>query len=227
MELDLLGARAWPALEEERVGGWRLRFSRGITGRANSVLPLGPDGRPPLDERIAAVEAAYRARGLPPKFQLVPSSWPPGLPGALEARGYVEDEGTLIMTAPIGGASGEAMLRTEATDAWLDLYGHRDARGIVERIEPRRTFAQRDDAAVGLGVLDGGWVGIYCMRTREHARRQGHARRIVGALLAWGRARGAARAYLCVHSTNVTAQALYRELGFETAQTYRYFTAAG
>jgi ribosomal protein S18 acetylase RimI-like enzyme len=47
------------------------------------------------------------------------------------------------------------------------------------------------------------------------------------ALLAWGRSAGATRAYLCVHSTNVTAQALYRGFGFETAQTYRYFTAAG
>jgi ribosomal protein S18 acetylase RimI-like enzyme len=227
VELDLLGARAWPALEEERLGGWRLRFSRGITGRANSVLPLGPDDGPPLGQRIDAVEAAYRAHGLPPKFQLVPSAWPPELSAALAARGYVEDEGTLVMTAPIGEATGEATLRTEVTDVWLDLYGHRDARGIVERIEPETRFAERDGVACGLGVLDGDWLGVYCMRTRTGARRQGHAREIVGALLAWGRSAGASRAYLCVHSTNETAQALYRGFGFETAQTYRYFTAAG
>jgi ribosomal protein S18 acetylase RimI-like enzyme len=227
VELDLLAARAWPALEEERLGGWRLRFSRGITGRANSVLPLGPDDGPPLERRIDAVEAAYRAHGLPPKFQLVPSSWPRELPAALAARGYVEDEGTLVMTAALGAATGEATLRAEVSDAWLDLYGHRDARGIVERIEPEKRFAERAGAACGLGVLDGDWLGVYCMRTRPEARRRGHAREIVGALLAWGRAAGARRAYLCVHSTNVTAQALYRGFGFETAQTYRYFTAAG
>jgi ribosomal protein S18 acetylase RimI-like enzyme len=227
VELDLLGARAWPALEEERLGTWRLRFSRGITGRGNSVLPFGPDDGPPLPERIEAVETAYRARDLPPKFQLVASSWPPELPAALRERGYVEDEGTLIMTAVIAGHQGDATLRREVDDRWLDLYGHRDARGMVERIEPETRFAERAGVAVGLGVLDGDWLGVYCMRTRPEARRQGHAREIVGALLAWGRAAGATRAHLCVHSTNVTAQALYRSLGFETVQTYRYFTAAG
>jgi ribosomal protein S18 acetylase RimI-like enzyme len=227
VELDLLGARAWPAVQEERLGGWRLRFSRGITGRGNSVLPLGPDDGPPLEQRIDAVEAAYRARGLPPKFQVVASTWPPELPDALAARGYVQDEGTLVMTAPIGGETGEATLRPDVTDGWLDLYGTREVRGMVEAIEPERRFAERDGVACGLGVLDAGWLGVYCMRTRAEARRQGHARAIVGALLAWGRASGAERAYLFVHSTNETAQALYRSLGFETTGTYRYFTAAG
>jgi hypothetical protein len=43
LELDLLGARAWPSVETTSLGDWRLRFANGVTKRANSVLPLGPD----------------------------------------------------------------------------------------------------------------------------------------------------------------------------------------
>jgi hypothetical protein len=44
MQLDLLAARAWPPLEEERIDGWRLRFSRGMTSRQVSAAawPPGP-----------------------------------------------------------------------------------------------------------------------------------------------------------------------------------------
>jgi ribosomal protein S18 acetylase RimI-like enzyme len=235
VELDRIAARAWPALEEERLGAWRLRFSRGVTGRANSVLPLGPDEGPPLDERIAAVEAAYGARGLPPKFQVTPSTWPPELPRALRERGYEEDAPTFVMTAPAGAWKADAVeVAPRLHDRWLAVYRAVDARGddaaargILERIDLPTAFVSDADVAVGLGVLDGGWVGIYCMATLPEARRQGRARRVVAALLAWGREHGASRAYLCTHSTNVTAQALYRSFGFEVAQTYAYLTAAG
>ena len=45
-ELDRLQHRAWPAAHEEALGGWRLRFTDGVTRRANFVLPHGP--RPTL-----------------------------------------------------------------------------------------------------------------------------------------------------------------------------------
>jgi ribosomal protein S18 acetylase RimI-like enzyme len=245
VELDRIGARAWPALEEELLGDWRLRFSRGVTGRANSVLPFGPDDGPPLAERVAAVERAYRARGLPPKFQLTPNAWPPELPAELAARGYVEDRPTLVMTADMRDwhSTGTRLAPdwhstgTDLAPAWhpewfavyraVDSRGDDEAaRGIFERIELATAYASQD-GAVGLGVFDGAWLGIYCMATLPEARRQGKARAVVAALLGWGRERGAQTAYLCTHSTNEPAQALYRSFGFETAETYTYFTAAG
>lgn len=250
-ELDVLGARAWPPLEEVRIGDWRLRFAGGVTGRANSVLPLGPEGAAPpagdeLAARIAAVEHAYRERGLPPRFQLTASAWPPGLANALVRRGYAEAALTLVMTAtladvePAAPPGWELAVRPEPSSDWLDTWWMVDGRGgaaefelaraILARIEQPCLFVECRDgdgiAGVGLGVLDGAWLGIYCMATLPRARRRGCARAVLGRLAADARAAGARRAHLAVTSENAPAQRLYRAVGFEERQRYSYFTLA-
>ena len=86
--------------------------------------------------------------------------------------------------------------------------------------------ASRDetDATVawGLAVDEGGRVGLFDIVTLPQARRQGAARRLVEALLAWGQAAGAREAYLQVMAANSAAIALYRSLGFVEAYRYHY-----
>jgi ribosomal protein S18 acetylase RimI-like enzyme len=240
--LDLLGARAWPPLEEIRLGGWRLRFAGGVTRRANWVLPLG-DGPAPardgLDRRVDAVERAYAERGLPPRFQLTASAWPEGLAAELLARGYVESDPTLVLTRPVGRrGSGAGVMRHEASEAWFDVWwsvdgrgGAREAevaRGILARIEPQCLFAESHDddgtAAVALGVVDGEWLGIYCMATLARARRRGHAQALLRRLLDASADLCVTRAHLSVTEENAAAQRLYGAAGFELRQRYRYFT---
>jgi hypothetical protein len=60
--LQTVLARHWVAPETERLGGWLLRAAGGFTNRANSVLALGPPGRPP-DDAVAAVVAWYQETG--------------------------------------------------------------------------------------------------------------------------------------------------------------------
>jgi ribosomal protein S18 acetylase RimI-like enzyme len=239
-ELDLLGARAWPALEEIALDGWRLRFSGGVTKRANSVLPVG-DGRAPSDAdlatRLDAVERAYAERGLPPRFPLTASAWPRTLTDALAARGYVESDSTLVLTAP-GGATPPStpwrvVERPDPSQSWFDTWWTVDGRGgepeaetaraILASIGPESLFVECRDgestAAVALGVLDVGWVGVYCMATRPRARRRGCA----GTLLAHLTAR-AERAHLSVVDGNDAALSLYRAAGLEVRQRYSYFT---
>jgi GNAT superfamily N-acetyltransferase len=243
-ELELLCARAWPALEEELVGSWRLRFAQGVTKRANSVLTVGPEhggdlGGDELADWIDRVEAAYGGRGLPPQFQVTDACWPSRLPSLLTARGYVEHDPTLILAAPIVAAATEGAWRVEVTsspvEAWFDTWSAIDGRGgedvarvILRRIELPCAFASCLDAdgvaGVGLGVLDGEWLGVYCMGTRPRSRRRGCARAVLAGLGTWALEHGARHAYLLVGEANSTALRLYRSAGFDRGGRYTYFT---
>lgn len=82
LDLERAAAVHWRGTQEERLGGWLLRAAEGLTGRANSALPLADPGMP-LDEALAAVTGWYRARGLPPMIA-VPQ--PLGGPATAEVR---------------------------------------------------------------------------------------------------------------------------------------------
>lgn len=73
--------------------------------------------------------------------------------------------------------------------------------------------------AFGLGVLDHGWLGLFDIATSHSARRPGGARKIVSALMHWGKSRGAHTAWLSVIAGNDPAIALYRDFGF--SERYR------
>jgi GNAT superfamily N-acetyltransferase len=75
--------------------------------------------------------------------------------------------------------------------------------------------------ACGLAVAERGHVGVFDIAVHPAHRRQGHARRLMLDLLAWGQARGAHTAYLQVMGNNAAALALYAGLGF--AEQYRYW----
>jgi GNAT superfamily N-acetyltransferase len=75
---------------------------------------------------------------------------------------------------------------------------------------------------VGLGVLVEDTLVLECVATVPAARRQGVATRVVSALGAWGRGRGATRALLAVQERNVAARRLYERLGFATVGSYAY-----
>ena len=62
--------KGWPALREEVLDGWLLRFSGGYTRRANSVHPLAA-GTQPLADKIARCEKLYEEAGLPLSLPLV------------------------------------------------------------------------------------------------------------------------------------------------------------
>jgi GNAT superfamily N-acetyltransferase len=246
LELDLACARAWPTLEEERVGSWRLRFARGVTKRANSVLPLAPSDGDLDGDGVAAwierVELAYGARGLPPRFQVSDTCWPRGLPEALLERGYVEHDPTLMLTAPLAPAlvepAWEIELAPAPSEQWFEAWWAIDGRGgadearvareILGRIEPASAFASCLDpdgvAGIGLGVADGEWLGVYCMGTDARTRRRGCARAVLARLGAWALEQGARGAYLLVAEANEPARALYRSVGFEQRGRYAYFT---
>jgi N-acetylglutamate synthase len=244
--LELLSANAWPAAEIVPLDGWRLRFTGGVTRRANSVWPNAHHGDALLDDKLAAVESFYAQRHAPVVYQICEAMRPAELDAVLEARGYTAHSHSLVQSAPIATLleqlpplrmypDFEVEVSEEFDPVWFDLFclseevdGHGAAmrRGILERIEPAHGFVLvrvgGEPAAVGLGVAEDGWVGVFSVATRPEFRRRGAARAIMRTLAIWGQLYGAQQVYLQVMVKNKVAQTLYASMGFTTAYQYHY-----
>ncbi len=236
LALEVVSARAWPALHTARLGGWRLNASTGHTGRANTCWALEAPDRP-LDEALAFVESWYAGFGLPPKFKTVDGAPHPGdVEAFLRANGFSPNTETKVMIGPVGGANDGVLLEDAPGEVFQSVLFetlYRDMADAEERLATLRRIAQpirfarieRDGRAVAVGAVavDGDWAGVSVMRTSPDYRRQGLAARIVSALLGFAGEQGASRSYLQVEAKNETAVALYEKLGFTTAYQYRYW----
>lgn len=244
--IETLAANAWPPEQSVVFDGWRLRSARGVTRRANSVWPNAGNGVAGVEDKLAAAEQYYAALGQPAIFQICDAAEPAGLDALLAARGYGANSHTHVQTASV-----QTLLQTlpplrlrpqfeievseEFDPNWFTLYcaseeveGRAAAvrRSILQRIEPAHGFALlrsgAEPVAVGLGVAEGGWLGVYCMATLPAYRRQGAASAILRTLAIWSQLYGAENVYLQVMVHNVDAQQLYAKAGFVTAYNYHY-----
>jgi GNAT superfamily N-acetyltransferase len=242
--LEELAANAWPAATTQIVDGWRLRYNEKVTQRANSVLPNDVCGQMRLEERLELVEAFYARRNMRARYQMCPASLPNELDGALDARGYARISDTSVQIAQtadvIERTGGNKPRRLSVSisgfnETWVETYaqgGHMSAheqamrQGIVQRIGPQAGFALASlngrPVAVGLGVTERGWTGIFCMETHPDFRRQGAATQILGALAQWSLENDAQQMYLQVMLLNAPACALYQRAGFAPLYTYWY-----
>jgi GNAT superfamily N-acetyltransferase len=247
--IDELGANATAATTVQLVHGWLLRASpEHPFRRCNSALPYGGDSTG-LQGRIAMVEGFYRERNLPARFQMSPAALPAGLDDMLETRGYEIEEPTLVLVADTalvvarttGDDTGEVTVGDGIDEYWVAEYASAFGDDTVAR-ERLRAYAHllrhlgpsvatavlsvdKMPAAVGLGVLERGWTGVYAMGTRPEARRRGAATAVLYGLARWAHERGAARMYLQVEARNDGARQLYTRSGFETAYRYHYRTS--
>ncbi|WP_255205163.1 N-acetyltransferase [Actinomadura sp. BRA 177] len=224
-----LVAEAWPAPFTQDIGGWLLRHADGVTKRANSVLPMGDPGD--VDLALERAERFYTELGLPTVFSMDAQARPEGLDGLLEASGYELVDPTIAMVADLAGpyARDGVEVAQAPSKEWLDLWWSVDGRydhqlPMAEKILTGvpAGYASLDGVAVGRGVPQGEWLGIYAMAVAPEARRRGLGRRVLRALLAWGRDQGCERAYLVVVERNASARALYGAEGFVQAGGYHY-----
>ncbi|HWD62404.1 MAG TPA: hypothetical protein VG369_07890, partial [Humibacter sp.] len=201
-------------VERTDAGGWVARFATGVTQRANSVYPTGRVND--VGSAIDAAERLYRARSLPPLFQV--SGEDDALGEALVARGYAPRNETIVLAANLVtlvralGSHEPSTERVVVTDTlddeWLDVWWSVDGRGGTAQRGVARSILTggpalyatvRDEegaASVGRlalveqrGVL---WGGLFALATRPDARRNGHALAVIDALARAAAERGVA-----------------------------------
>ena len=240
-ELDALAARSWPAIEEERRGGWTLRYADGFTFRANSVLPRALDGD--SEGAIDEVEQAYGARGLRTVFRLGPVVDPPDLDDRLVRRGYALEHPAAVLACDLsealrrlGSPRHEVALDARLGAPWLETFRRAErrwpaaqdaaAQHVLSAGADERRFAlaavEGVPVATGYGRIAGGWLYLSCIATLAEQRRGGLGRAVSAALLGFGHAHGARSAFLEVDARNEAAIALYAALGFRPVYAYHY-----
>ncbi|WP_231950399.1 GNAT family N-acetyltransferase [Allokutzneria albata] len=232
--LEQLCARAWPAVAELRIGGWRARTADGFTGRANSTLLLGSPGMPVADA-LAKAAAFAREHGQQPRAHVVTGSrWEPSLVSA-GWRLEVERAGmpALVQVGPLDGllAPHRAEVRSVPWAQWWPL--------VVGRASPtpaeHHVLTSAEAVGYGAVTVDGEVLAAVRgavvddhlhfarLAVRPDARGRGLAREVLAGLATWAQGLGAQRYVLQVSETNTAALGLYSRLGARTHHGYRYW----
>jgi len=245
--LDQLIANAWPPAEVQSLGGWRFRWTSGVTRRANSALPVGNPAQAP--ELVEFGEDFYRRRGGAPRFQVSDASAPVGLDRYLTARGYVPDTRTFVMVIETkrlieSTSPGSWTMTTSpaATTAWFESYwtsgpsqvlGSEDARICREILLAPATPSYfvllqegGENVSIGQVVIEGSWGGLQCIATIAAHRRRGAGAAVLHHLGLVALASGAERLYLAATADNQPGRSLYERCGFVVAHEYTYYSCS-
>jgi ribosomal protein S18 acetylase RimI-like enzyme len=219
-------AATWPAAETIRLGPFTLRRGAGGGNRTSAATLDGPPGD------IAGAEAAMRAWGQRPLFQLRPGD--DELDRLLDARGYRLHDPSVLYAAPAAALAAPAGLDAIPCDAPLACMAEiwaADGVGPARVAVMRRASAPRawllgrlDDRPVGCAfvAVAGGVAMLSALVVAPEARRRGLAARMMRGAAAWAAAEGAATFGLAVTRENVSARALYESLGMAEAARYHY-----
>jgi GNAT superfamily N-acetyltransferase len=240
--MEAVAALGWQAPDTAWLGRWLLRAAGGFTGRANSVLPLGPPDRP-LAAAVDEVERWYRARDLHPCVAVAYGGAEPEddpLDALLAARGWTVRAGAaLVMTAPSTALPRfdhldrpvAVEVTTEPDAAWRSCYHYRGrslppAAEALLRSAPFQRFATAriDGRAAGIGrvAIAEGWAGLTAMEVEPTLRRRGVGTAVLARLVDVARSEGVEHVYLQVDGTNTGAQALYAAAGLVPRYRYHY-----
>ncbi len=236
---------AWPAMQQVLLDGWVLRFSKGFTKRANSIVPLYPGtshDEERILEKIRYCENLYAREQLRTVFRLISIVDNEPLDRLLLDRGYEHADSSEVLAAPLLSSSSRPPISAPtyavsfvAVDEWLNAYcaltgmdePARSLHGyILKSIGGECGYAVVKDetapVACGLAVLEHELVGFFDIYTHAEHRQRGIARQLVQALMDWGAEGGATTAYLQVVADNTPAISLYEGLGFKSQYRYWY-----
>ncbi|MEE9377135.1 MAG: GNAT family N-acetyltransferase [Candidatus Lokiarchaeia archaeon] len=238
---------SWPAQHYYFLNGWVLRFTEGVTSRANSVFPINYTGDlNNLDRDIKFVEKAYQTYNLSTIFTIPEYFEPNGLDAKLLEQGYHQAGCiTHTMIASIQDLRNEInnedfsyifySERVNKLSTFLEKYSKRSqhAQNVLEALSyriiiPQKRFivAEYENKVVGtlMGILDPhGFLYIADLLVDPDVRQQKIATSMFFKIInEWGILNGVKTIWLQVEIENKEAMDLYTKLGFKKAYSYYY-----
>ncbi len=249
LRLEQANLNCFPSLMAHHDGSWISRLSPGGSARRNNSLNFY-DVQDDEDAESRLDAARVRFKRLDTPFNV---RWTPLIPKevnqVLEQRNFQRLDETLVLTRLIWGL-GETdvpagfKLSRVGLDEWIQIYAQvggaqqseplSDAQqalyDVLSRVtvELIRLVLETDDgvpAAVLLGVVDGGLLGIFSVVTAEAFRRKGLAYTLMCEVQRLGAEGGAETSWLQVVADNSPALGLYTGMGYREAYAYHYCSA--
>ena len=237
---------AWPAEQYFFLNGWILRFTKGVTYRANSVIPINYTGnRALINIDIEMVENAYKSHNLSTIFTMHEYFEPKELDGALRNRGYVEEDRTnaLLMQVKnldLTGINNDFTyeIHSERVIEFSSLLAKFTKRDKVQQeiikeitnriIVPKKCFviAKLKGEPIGtlMGVLNPHrYLYIADVFVIPELRRQKIASSMLKTVIKdWAQSNGIKNIWLQVELQNHSAMKLYKNLGMKKVYSYYY-----
>jgi ribosomal protein S18 acetylase RimI-like enzyme len=235
--LEEISMNAWPSIYTTVYDGWLLRYSYGLTKRANCIIPIYGT-KINTEEKITFCEQFYKNRNIDVIFKMSSEVFPHNLDSILESKGYDSIDETSVQTLKlIKTKENNKQINwdiNENVNKWISKFSTLVPRNsdqsptlkmILSRIITPRyllsTTIKDETVACGLGVLEGDYLGLFSIIVNEKYRNRGYATAIVNKLLDLGMNDGAKEIYLQVMSKNKPAMKLYSKMGFK--QIYKYW----
>lgn len=238
--IEELSMNAFPALYTVHVNGWILRFSDGYSKRANSVNPLY-DCSTDIKKNIELCDDMFKANHLDTVFKLTEKAGAHEIDRLLDEQGYTYQTTTNIMLRDITGCQiteqerKGVVIYNDLRDDWFEAYVHMNnisdrhvgiLKKILQCIQAETYYGCIVDngviTAVGLGVAERGYVGMYNISVDREKRRKGLGTKIMKNLMYEVSRKGHTYSYLQVAEANEGARILYEKLGYEKQYSYWY-----
>ncbi len=220
----------WPPAGREHLGAWTIREGKGGGSRVSAAT----EDWPVTDADLPAAEAAMRALGQVPLFQI--REHEDKLDALLESHGYILRDPVNLWAAPVAELTRDPIPRATAYTMWPPLELVREiwedgGIGAARQAVMERATCPKTAILARVGDYPGGaaYVGLHDGIAMVHAihvlpahRRQGAGRLLLRAAAKWAQKQGADVISLIVTQGNHAANPLYASLGMTRVGCYHY-----